>query len=788
MNRLNPRNAYANPVPCLRSRLVSGAGTVLTWGMVQTLLRIGLALACFTALAATSTNQEKGLTLECIFESSEFNGASYSARWMKDGSGYLTWEKSITEGEGRDLVLHDPQTGTSNMLVAASLFIPAGESGPLTVAEYTFSPDRSKLLIFTNTRRVWRANTRGDFWVLDRTSRELWKLGGDAPPATLMFAKFSPDGTRVAYVRENDIYTEHLTTRAIKRLTRKTSPEIINGTFDWVYEEEFRLRDGFRWSPDSRSIAYWQLDTSGVSAFPLVNQTDSLYPKVTWLKYPKAGEINSACRVGVVEIEKGETRWIQVPGDPRNNYIHFLEWPKNSGGVVLQQFNRLQNTNRLFVASPNTNSIKEVLLDRDEAWVEQHEKLEWLEDGRKFLWLSERDGWQRIYAGDTQSDKLRAVSPREMDVVAITQVVENEDAVYYVASPTNATQRYLYWSDLDGGKGKRITPGDQPGTHSYNISPDGKWAIHSWSTFDRPSLTELVRLPEHKTVRVFEDNKKLRETLAKLPAQKTEFFRVDLGGKLEMDAWAIFPPAFDATKKYPLLIHVYGEPAGQTVTDAWSGRRLLWHRLLAAQGCVVMSFDNRGTPGPKGRAWRKSIYRQVGILAAEDQSKVLKRVLETRSYLDAKRVGIWGWSGGGSMTLNALLQYPDLYQTGVSVAPVPNQRLYDSIYQERYMGLPQENVEGYKNGSSITFAHQLKGHLLLIHGTGDDNVHFQGSEALINELVRHKKQFTMMAYPNRSHGIGEGQNTTMHLYKLMTDYLVKHLGLEKQVIPASGIR
>jgi len=348
--------------------------------------------------------------------------------------------------------------------------------------------------------------------------------------------------------------------------------------------------------------------------------------------------------------------------------------------------------------------------------------------------------------------------------------------LYVTASPGAPTKRFVYRVPLDGkGKPERVGAAAQTGVHRYDISPSAKWAFHSYSSLDTPPVTELVRLPSGDSVRGLAGNAALKSKVQALARKPVEFFRLPIGEGVEVDGWRMLPPNFDPGKKYPLLVYVYGEPAGQTVQDSWGGNGYLWHLMLAQQGYIVASFDNRGTPAPRGRAWRKSIYRQIGILASADQAVATRAALAAWPYADPSRVGVWGWSGGGSMTLNAMFRYPDLYKTGVSVASVPVQRLYDTIYQERYMGLPQDNEEGYTNGSPITFAKNLKGHLLIVHGTGDDNVHYQGFEMLVNELVATGRVFSMMSYPNRSHGISEGRGTTMHLYSLFTRYLNEHL-------------
>jgi dipeptidyl-peptidase-4 len=427
------------------------------------------------------------------------------------------------------------------------------------------------------------------------------------------------------------------------------------------------------------------------------------------------------------------------------------------------------------LADSHTGKVRTVLTEQDKAWVDLQDKVHWVRGGKEFLWQSERDGWRHVYRADRTGKKVELITPGEFDVIELVAVDQESSRIYFIASPENPTQRYLYTVQLDGAGLRRVSPAGQAGSHDYELSSDARWAIHRFSTFETVPVTALVRLPSHDQVRVLIDNKALREKLKRLKLGRSEFFRVNIGEGILLDAWCLIPSEFDSSAKYPLLVYVYGEPAGLTVRDHWEGGDQLWHRMLAQDGYVVMSFDNRGTPAPRGRAWRKAIYHRVGILAPQDQATAVKEVMRKRSYIDADRVGIWGWSGGGSMSLNAIFKFPDLYKTAIAVAPVANQRYYDTIYQERYMGLPGDNVEGFTQGSPINFARQLKGKLLLVHGTGDDNCHYQGTEALINELIRYDKPFTMMAYPNRSHSISEGLNTPLHLRELMTRYLIENL-------------
>ncbi len=590
-----------------------------------------------------------------------------------------------------------------------------------------------------------------------------------------MFAKLSPDGTQAAYVRERNIYVEDVRAGAVRKLTETASDYMINGTFDWVYEEELHLRDGFRWSPDSKSIAYWQIDTSGVGRFPLVNNTDSLYPKVTWFAYPKVGTTNPAARIGVVDLGSGETLWIPIEGDPRNQYIARMDWTGRPQELVLQVLNRPQNANRVLIANAATGATRELLTERNEAWVDVHDEMKWFDQGRRFTWISRRDGWRHAYAGSAAGGELELLTPGKFDVIELLAADAPSGWAYFIASPDDAARRYLYRVRLDGSGLERLTPADAIGWHDYKISSDGHWAIHTVSRRDSPPSVDLVSLPDHRRSRMLDENAGLHEAVSALRIAPTEFFQVDIGDGVRLDGWMIKPPDFDAEKQYPLLVFVYGEPASQTVVDRWIPNQHLWHQMLAQKGYFVMSVDNRGAASPRGQEWRRSVYHQIGILAPQDQAAALRKVLQQRTYLDPNRVGVWGWSGGGSMTLSAMFKFPELYKVGIAVAPVPDQRYYDTIYQERYMGLPQDNEEGFREGSPINFASQLKGDLLLIHGTGDDNVHYQGMERLINELIRLNKPFQMMSYPNRTHSIDQGENTTLHLRSLMTRYLLEHL-------------
>ncbi|MEO8333913.1 MAG: S9 family peptidase [bacterium] len=720
------------------------------------------------AVAQQSTSADSAVRM--IFGQRGTGGVPFGpARWNESGNSYSTLEP--TSDGGTDIVEYDAATGARTVRVAARALKLASMSAPVDIEDYTWSKDGKRLLVFTNTQKVWRQNTRGDYWVLDVPTGKLHQVAKAAPDATLMFAKFSPDGQRVAYVRGGEIYVEPAMGGTATRLTHDASRTRVNGMTDWVYEEEFGLADAFRWSPDSKSIAFWQFDMSGIRDFLLINDTDSLYPFTVPVQYPKAGTTNSAVRLGVLKADgTGSVTWAKLEGDPRQHYIPRAEWA-GSSDVIVQYMDRPQHHDMVHLVNATTGAAKLILDESDSAWVDVVDEIQWLNGGKDFLWVSERDGWRHVYRASRTGGQPTLLTPGKYDIISVSAVDEAGGWMYFIASPENATQRYLYRASMkDPGPPERVSPADAPGTHGYDISPNAKWAFHDYSRTDRPTTIDLVALPTHTVVRSLG-----RSSNPTTPVTAAEFFQVAVPDGATLDGWMLKPRDFDPAKKYPVLVYVYGEPASQTVVDRWSGPQQQWHQMLADRGYVVVSVDPRGTPGPKGRDWRKVIYGAIGPLSSREGADAVRALTRTRSYLDSTRVGIWGWSGGGSSTLNAMFRYPDVYSVGMAVAPVADQRLYDTIYEERYVGLPQDNAKGYEIGSPITFAAGLKGKLLMLHGEGDDNVHYQGTERLVNRLVELGKQFDMMVYPNRTHCICEGAGTTLHVYSLLTRYLLTNL-------------
>ncbi|GJM33811.1 MAG: peptidase S9 [Saprospiraceae bacterium] len=740
-------------------------------------IQVFLLVLCSVTLQQTLISQEidsSQLTIDRIYQSKDFSMDYFGpARWLDKGSAYTTLESAEMGAGAREIVAYDTESGERAVLVAANQLIPEGKESPLNISDYRWSEDKQKLLVFTNTRRVWRYHTKGDYWVLDLTTGKLHQIGKDMPEASLMFAKFDKAAKRIAYVSEHNLYVENLADGKVTPLTTDGSKTLINGTFDWAYEEEFGCRDGFRWSDDGQHIAFWQVDAKNIRDFLMINNTDSIYSYTIPVQYPKVGERPSACRIGVISAKGGNIQWMKIPGDNQQHYLPRMQWSVDSRELLVQQLNRKQNTMRLWRCEAATGEATNIYTERDSAWIDavDEEDWKWVKQGEAFTWTSEKDGWRHLYLISKDGKTETLVSEGDYDLISIQELDLEGGWVYFIASPDNATQRYLYRLPMfKKGKAERLSPSSQPGTHSYQIAPGGKYAFHNFSNIHTPPIKELIRLPGHEQVRLLVGNESYRHNFDLLEVAPAEFFQVKTEDDVTMDGYMIKPPNFDPKKKYPVLFYVYGEPAGQTATDSWQGN--LWHWMLTQKGYILITMDNRGTPSPKGREWRKSIYRNIGRINARDQAMATKKILEW-DFVDPDRISVWGWSGGGSMTLNLLFQYPEIYQTGMSVAPVANQLYYDNIYQERYMGLPQENMEDFVEGSPITYAKNLEGNLLLVHGTGDDNVHYQNSEVLVNELIKQNKIFQVMPYPNRSHGIYEGENTSRHLRTILMDYLMR---------------
>jgi dipeptidyl-peptidase-4 len=685
-------------------------------------------------------------------------------------------ETGVYKISDEGIVIQDLRTGKTTTFVSASKLIPEGEKEALQIEDFEFNAARTKLLLFTNAQRVWRYKTRGDYWIYDFASSSLKRVGKTLKSGNLKFAKFSPDGNKVAFVYLNNIYVEDVASGILKQLTTTGTDKLINGTFDWAYEEEFFCRDGFRWSPDSKYIAYWQVDAGQIRDYFMLRTTDSAYSSVIPVEYPKAGYSPSPVKIGVVSIANSVTRWMQFEGDPSQHYIVRMEWSA-ADELIVQRMDRKQQESKLIYCNAFNGSTRTFFAEYDEAWVGLHTEdprgWTWVNNGKDFLWISEKDEWKNIYKISRDGKQVTLLTPGEYDIESLVQIDDANGYVYFTASPDNPVQSYLYRVKINtvSNTPEKIKGQDLPGIHSYKISPKATVALHSFSSHRNMPVSEWVRLPEgaplNKTsaisVNKEEDNN-----------ADIEYIRIVTVDNILLDAWINKPLDFDSTKKYPVVFYVYGEPWASTVADGYGyHNNFLYNGDMRKDGYIQVAVDNRGSPSLKGAAWRKSVYKNLGQVNIRDMAMAAFQILQL-PYMDKDRVAVWGWSGGGTSTLHLMFRYPDLFKTGIAIAPSARLDFYDNIYTERYMGLPQENPEIYERNSSVTYVKGLKGNLMLIHGTLDDNVHYSNTELLINELIKHQKDFEVMPYPNRSHSLQEGEGSFEHLSRTYTRFLQRN--------------
>ena len=706
-----------------------------------------------------------------------------------------------------DVVWNENETGyytiKENSIVLVStrgkkdkIILTSSQVNNIKIESFSFSQSKNKVLLFTESVKVWRYNTRGDYWVYDFNKNEMQKLGREMSSSSLMFAKFSPNENFVAYVSKEksdsgtrnsstsvNIYLEDLESRTIKKLTSsKGTKKLINGTFDWVYEEEFGCRDGFIFNDDGSKIAFWQIDANQVRDFYMINNTDSIYSYTIPVEYPKVGEDLSPARIGVINLKDEKITWMKIPGEENKFYLPRMTWMPNRNDLMIQQLNRKQNHSKIYIANSDSGEIDILMEEKDEAWVDLRSSWpyqvqagwKFINNGKEFLYTTEKDGWSHIYRFDINKKSEYLVTKGEYDVVKPLAYDEKNEDVYFIASPENPTERYLYkTSSLGNGELIKVTPNILEGSHNYQISTKAKYAFHSFSNYFTRPMQAIVSLPEHKFIN--KDQNMITKYDPQIKDENPlEFFEITTIDNVTMEGWIVKPKNLDPEKKYPVLFYFYSEPAGQTGVNRYgAGRNGLYDGDLGEDGYVYVTFDGRGTPSPKGRAWRKAIYRNIGRINVRDMAMGAKAVFSKYNFIDTSRVAVHGWSGGGTATLNCLFQYPEIFHTGIAVAAVANQLTYDNIYQERYMGDPKESYQDYIDGSPIKYAKNLQGNLLYIHGTGDDNVHYQNAEMLANELIKHKKVFYMLSYPNRSHGIRE-DGAYPHVRLMFTDFLKKN--------------
>jgi dipeptidyl-peptidase-4 len=731
----------------------------------------GPALVPGFTTTSIQAQQKLPLTLEDIWAKPTFRSASVPGfNWMNDGRYYSAFNEN-------NLMQYEVTTGKAvKTLVSAAELTPAGAAKWLGVDNYLFNADESKVLFSTNTEPIYRRSARASYYVFDLGTRKLAPL---SPGGKQGYATFSPNGKRVAFTRDNNVFvTELATMQETAVTTNGVANNLINGSADWVYEEEFGFAQGFFWSPDSKQIAFYTFDESQVPEYDM-QEWGGLYPKEYRFKYPKAGEKNSVVSVSAYDVASARTTKMDVGPNP-DQYIPRVQWTQVPNTLSIQRLNRLQNKLEVLHGDAATGKTTVVLTDTNPAYVEINDDLNYLAGGKQFLFTSEKDGYQHLYLHDMNGKQVRQLTKGSWEISQINGFDPKTGYVYYTSTEASPLQRHLYRINLKGSGKQRISEAGN-GTDVVNMSPDTKYFLNNHSSAGVPAVVSLREGSTGKLVKTLEDNAKLKQTLAQYDLGKHEFFTFKTSEGVELNAWMIKPTNFDPAKKYPVLMHVYGGPSfgsgsTQTVLDNVGGgtalTNYLWHQLLAEKGYIVVSVENRGTSG-RGSAFRKATYANLGKLETVDQAEGAK-YLGGLPYVDKSRIGIWGWSYGGYMTSLAMTKNADLFKMGIAVAPVTNWRYYDTVYTERYLKTPQENPGGYDDNSPVQFAQNLKGKFLLVHGTGDDNVHFQNSIAFVDALIKANKDYQTLYYPNRNHGISGG-NTRLHLYRQMTNFVTQNL-------------
>lgn len=735
---------------------------------------------------APTRAQAEQITIEGIFGNNELMPNRVGTiHWLGDGS-YTVCEQA--KG-GNQITRYVPAEDRSEVWVTAAQLTPAGHSEALVVADYQWSNDREKLLLSVRTdgARFTYADPEQlalDHWVWDRAGNRLHQLakgmgrtagaGNGEGMDPIAFPKLNADGSLVAYIHNNNIWIEDLARGQMRALTNDGSATLYNGIGDLLYTNEWNFADAFRWSPDGKQIVFLQVDTTEVGEIAIQPSSKELYPQAPTLRFAKAGTQNPKCRVGVIAASGGEPKWMQVPGDGADHYIVDLRW-SDGNELLIQQLTRAQTVRKLYRANVADGSCNLVQEEVDEAWIEVGTHFQWNADRSAFTWLSERGGWRQLWSIPGQGEAT-LLTPDNFDLHSVVRVDDNH--AWYLASPENPTQSLLFRTPLTGGPAECLTP--QPnGCHQYQLSADGKWAIHRWSTLSTPPRTEVISLPDHKVQRVIEDNQALADALAQANS-KHGFFRVETEDNVAMDGWMLMPPEFDQNKMYPVIVYANGEPGTQTAVDRWGGLTHLWHLVLAQRGYVVIGLDNRGSAAPRGREWRRAADGELGVIAAIDQASAVQALCWQNPWMDASRIGIWGRGGGGSTTLTCLFRMPDVFSAGIAVAFTADQHNSSTAFQERHMGMPQHNADAYHRASPIHHALGLSDPLLLIHGTADARRLYQNCARLTDELIRLGKPFDMVAYPGRNHDLDQGPGTSAHMYNTMLRWWLNNLSSESR--------
>ena len=727
----------------------------------KSLLLFAMALLCNFANA-----QSQKLTLEDIYQRRVFQEKSvYGINWSKNGQFYTSLEEN-------GVVKYDIATGKKvETLVDFSQLSPKIE-----VDDYSFSADEKKLLFVTNTTPIYRRSFRADYYVYDLTTKKLQNLTEEGRQS---YATFSPDGSKVAFVRENNLFVTDLATNKLTQITNDGKfNAIINGSTDWVYEEELGFAQAFFWSPDSKKIAFYKFDETRVKEYNMQYWDEKqVYPVDYRFKYPKAGELNSIVNIFTYHLATQQTIKMDI-GTETDMYIPRVKWTENPEILSIRRLNRLQNKLEILHAEASTGKTNMVWTEYDnKAYVDvgYADDLIYLKNGTQFILTSEQGGYKHFYLYEFTQNSSKLVIQitngnwEVADFVGINENVK-PNLIYFTSTEDSPLERHFYSITLDGKKKTKLST--EKGTNTVNMSPDFSHYILFNTSAKNPTKVSVFKTEKNELKSVREDNAELKKQIENFGITNKEFFNFQTKDNTTLYGYWIKPKDFDATKKYPVLMFVYGGPASQSVKDAWSDGQLYYHHYLAQQGYLVACVDNRGTTA-RGSQFKKATYANLGKYEVQDQVEAANYI-GSQSYVDKSRIGIWGWSYGGYMSSLCMTVGAETFKAGIAVAPVTTWRLYDSIYTERFLKKPDQNAEGYDQNSPITHADKLKGAYLLIHGTGDDNVHFQNAVLFQNALIKAGKQFESFYYPNRNHGI-YGGNTRLHLYQMMTNFWKKSL-------------
>jgi dipeptidyl-peptidase-4 len=702
----------------------------------------------------------QNLTLEDIWKSRKFYPKGiYGIRSMADGEHYTVLEKD-------SINMYEYKTGEYVKTIASGTqMTPEGDTTHLRISDYTFSKDETKLLIPTNTKSIYRYSSESEFYIWDIASETLEALSLDGKQR---LADFSPDGTKVAFVRDNNLYVKDLEQNIEFKVTQDGEyNKIIYGTTDWVYEEEFAITKGFHWSPDGKKIAFYRFDESDVKEWWMTTWGD-LYPEHYKFKYPKAGEDNSIVSIHIYDLQTQLITDVNV-GEETDQYLPRFFWTKTQDKLAVFRVNRLQNYFEILLADANSGETEIVYTEKNHTYIEEshYDHVIFIDENR-YIMTSEKDDFYHIYLNYFDGTPEEQLTSGNWDVTSILGYDEENEKVYFTAAQQVPYNREVYWVNLKG-KVKQVSRDE--GWNRPSFSSNYEYYINSWSDGNTPPVYTLNNT-KGKTIRTLQDNSSLKDTIANYNFSEKEFFSFTTSEGVELYGWQILPPGFDPGKRYPVFMHVYGGPGSQTVTNSWGYFNHLWFQMLAQQGYIVASVDNRGT-GARGQEFKKMTYMELGKYETIDQIEAARH-FAAKDFVDPERIGIFGWSYGGYMSTLCITKGADVFSTAIAVAPVTNWRYYDNIYTERFMRKPQQNASGYDDNSPINHVDKLEGNYLLIHGTGDDNVHVQNSMDLITALVNANKQFDLFLYPNKNHGI-YGGNTRIHLYNKMTDFILENL-------------